>query len=175
MAKKIDRKKLSRIAHKISQLEGGEVAFTEADGTVSFNGLNQKTYNSYRRRKKKALQDVQNVRWGEYLDILEEDFVRPNGISNLPDDILPLVVDMSWNSGPTNAAKTVQRVVGAEEDGIIGPKTMKKLEKFREVNDFTEAFTNQRTDFILDSKDPGVEKFRNGILNRVEKAMQLFK
>lgn len=170
----MDRETLIKIARDIAVNEGGG-EFLEFDGTLSFNGLNQKTYDAYRRRIKKPIQDVRQSTFGEFLDVLENDFVNNNGIKNLPEDILPIVVDMSFNSGPGNAARTVQRLVGAEEDGIIGPKTLAAIDEYRKENSFVDGFSNQRTQFLLDSNSDSVKQNLNGLLNRVENVREMYK
>lgn len=169
----MNRELIAKIASNISKVEGAGV-FVEADGTVSFNGMNQKTYDAYRKRKDKPIRDVKQIQYGEFLDILEEDFIKPNGINKLPEDVLPIVVDMSFNSGPGNAARMLQRTVGAEEDGIIGPNTLKALEKYRNENNFIDGFTKTRENFIMESQDPKVIKYRDGILNRINNVRDIY-
>lgn len=45
--------------------------------------------------------------------------------SDLPDGIDLVVFDFAVNSGPSRAAKLLQRLVGVSQDGKIGPKTIK--------------------------------------------------
>lgn len=163
----MNRELLVKMLIEISELEGAGV-FQEEDGTISFNGMNQKTYDEYRKRKGLPPKDVRNIKVNETVDILEQEFINRNGIERIPTQHLPLVVDMSFNSGAGNAAKIFQRTVGAEEDGIIGPKTMAKYDEFIKENDFINAYSQQRAEFIATSEKPSVVKNRNGLLNRVE-------
>ena len=161
------REELNKILIDLAQVEGNGV-FIEADGTTSFNGFNQKTYDAFRKNKGLPAKDVRSISVGESLDLLKEEFVERNGIEKLPDQFKSLVVDTAFNSGPKNAAILVQRTVGAEEDGIIGPKTLAKLEEFTKEKDFIEEFSNSRVDFILNSNKPEVQQFQTGIINRIE-------
>jgi lysozyme family protein len=165
------REELAKMLMDISEQEGSGV-FQETDGTISFNGFNQTTYSNYLKNKGLPSKDVRGITVGESLDILNEEFIQRHGISNLPHDVLPLVLDMSFNSGPNNAALMVQRVVGAEEDGIIGPKTMKKYNKFIKDGDFINSFSDARRDFLVDSNEESVIDNRNGLLQRVERVRQ---
>lgn len=173
MAKK-DKALLVKISKLISEQEGAGV-FQEENGTISFNGLNQETYDEYRRRNKKQIKDVRQAEYGEFLEILDTEFINRNGIDKVPDKYLPMVADMSWNSGPGNAARTLQRTVGADEDGVIGPKTIKALEKYETENDLIDGFSNSRNEFLLNSESPSVIKNRAGLLNRVENVRQFYK
>ena len=165
--KKIPREFLVKLSIDLSQIESGQ-EFLEIDGSLSFNGLNQKVYDEYRRRSGKMIQDIRQSNFGEFLDILEQDFIKRNGIDNLELDEIPVVFDMSFSSGPESAAKTVQRTVGVDDDGEIGPKTLKALLDYRKDNDFIDGFSNQRTKFLLDSNDESVIQNLDGLLNRVE-------
>lgn len=163
------REQLAKILMEISAVEGGGV-FQEEDGTLSFNGVNQKTYNAYRNGKGLPNQDVRNITVEETLNLLDEEFVKRNGIEKLPEEFIPIVVDTSFNSGPGNAAKLVQRTVGADEDGIIGPKTLKAINEFE--GNFIESFSEARMNFILDSQSPSVVNNRAGLIDRVESVRQ---
>lgn len=171
MTKKNTLVKISKI---ISEMEGAGV-FVENDGTISFNGLNQTTYDSYRKSQNKMVQDVRNAKYGEFIDILDKEFIGRHGIKNVPEEYLPIVADMSWNSGPRNAAVTFQKTVGAEPDGIIGPKTIKKFEEYISENDFIDGFSNNRINFLTTSQDESVQKNLDGLLNRVENIRVMFK
>lgn len=47
--------------------------------------------------------------------------------AELPSGVDYAVFDFAVNSGPTRAAKFLQRVVGAKQDGKIGPATLKAV------------------------------------------------
>lgn len=165
----MDRKKLAKILMDLSHVEGGQ-AMQEADGTISFNGFNQKTYNEFLKRQGLPPKDVRGITLKESMDLLESEFINRNGINNIPEEYLDLVVDASFNSGPRNAAILFQRTVGADEDGVIGPKTMEKFYKYVEDknNDFISDYSATRADFIINSESPAVQQFRDGILNRID-------
>lgn len=166
----MDRKKLTKILMDLSAAEGGAVAADEYDGTISFNGFNQKTYTEFLKRNGLPSKDVRNITVKESLDLLESEFINRNGINNIPEEYLDLVVDASFNSGPANAAMLFQRTVGADEDGIIGPKTMEKFNKYvaDPKNDFISDYSATRAEFIINSTAPQVVDRRDGILNRID-------
>jgi len=54
--------------------------------------------------------------------------------------------DWAVNSGPGRAAKAIQRIVGATQDGAIGPKTMQKIAN-NETKFMIEKLHDQRQAF----------------------------
>jgi lysozyme family protein len=87
---------------------------------------------------------------------------------NLPTGVDYAVFDFAVNAGVSRAAKFLQRAVGANDDGVVGPGTLalvakitpgKLLENFAELK---EAFYN-----TLAEKNPTQQKFLKGWMNRV--------
>lgn len=171
-------KNISKILTDIMKREG-EGSFMEDDGTVSFRGFNQKLVDAHRAKKDLPKKDVSKLTFGEAKQIFEEEFVNVNGIKNLPDDVLPVVLDFAFNSGATTAARKVQEVVGATPDGIIGKKTMKSFEEYIEkngVDGFANSYQDSRAAFINDAAlvNPSVAKYQRGLLNRTENVRKDF-
>lgn len=177
MSKNRDQEIMRALA-KVMEIEGGE--YVEADGTLSNRGLNQKTFDSYNKSKNKPLKDVREATTDEYLQVVKDEFLGRHGLENMPDDMILPVLDFSINSGPNQTAKEIQRVVGAEDDGIVGPNTMKKFNDYIE-KEGKEAFVNNlqdnRLQFLNDLSTQRQDIMQNlkGLNNRVEKirAMQL--
>ena len=53
-----------------------------------------------------------------------ERYWKPISADDLPPGIRYTVFDAAVNSGPTQAARWLQRALGVQADGIIGPKTL---------------------------------------------------
>lgn len=92
----------------------------------------------------------------------------------LPSGIDYLAFDFAVNAGTGQAAKFVQRAVGAVADGAIGPATMEKVVKTASV-DLLTSFSTQKENFYKDivARKPTQAKFLKGWLIRtasVEKA-----
>lgn len=66
--------------------------------------------------RKLSVSDAVRVYKFEYWDKVSADL--------LPDGVDYAVADFAVNSGPSRAAKMLQRVVGVKEDGVIGAKTL---------------------------------------------------
>ena len=56
------------------------------------------------------------------------DFWGPAGCDAVPDAVRFDLFDMAVNSGVRAAVKTLQKVVGETEDGILGPRTLQAVQ-----------------------------------------------
>lgn len=91
---------------------------------------------------------------------------------NLPDKLDYCVFSCAVNCGTGRAAKILQGVVGATQDGIIGNKTIELVNKF-EVSDLLERFAQAWKYYykkIVDN-NPSQKKFYRGWINRVNEIM----
>ena len=77
------------------------------------------------------------------------------------------LIDWGVNSGPSIAIQGLQRVVGADVDGVLGPQTLAALARHdeRRVNNLVMVERIKMIGRIL-KKDPSQGKFVNGWLNR---------
>lgn len=53
---------------------------------------------------------------------------------DLPDNVAMSMMDFGVNAGVGRASRALQSIVGAERDGIIGPKTLAKVQEFVQNN-----------------------------------------
>ena len=114
-----------------------------------------------------TVKDMKGLKLKTALDILENEYYKRPKIDKLPISIRKNVLDMAINAGPKRAIKILQRLVGAKQDGAIGPKTLKKLRESKITNN---DYVDARRDYYLRliERKPIYKKFRNGWLNRVE-------
>lgn len=63
----------------------------------------------------------------EFYEVNYWDRVKGDDIQN--QDIAESIFDFAVNAGPVTSAKLAQMAVGAEPDGVIGPKTLEKLNR----------------------------------------------
>ena len=86
----------------------------------------------------------------------------------LPSGLDYIVFDFAVNAGTGQAAKFLQRAVGADADGVIGKNTLALIDATH-IADMLEAFSNQKRDFYraIVARNPTQAKFLNGWLNRV--------
>ena len=83
-----------------------------------------------------------------------------------------LLVDWYWMSGPT-AVRRVQRLVGVQTDGIIGPKSIAAINikgegLAQDIYDDRRCFYEE-----IVARRPSQRKFLRGWLNRLNSLMEL--
>lgn len=62
----------------------------------------------------------------EAVDIGVSLYFTAPGFGKLPwNRVTASIVDKAWGSGPVQAIKLMQRMIGAKDDGVIGPATMR--------------------------------------------------
>jgi len=87
---------------------------------------------------------------------------------DLPTGVDYAVFDFAVNAGVARAAKFLQRAVGADDDGVVGPGTLALVKKTT-PGKLLEHFTEQKEAFYntLAEKNPTQQKFLKGWMNRV--------
>lgn len=68
--------------------------------------------------------DIRNITLGDAAEIYRRDYAAKVRFDDLPSGLDFAMLDFAINSGPSRAAKYLQRVVGAVDDGQIGPATI---------------------------------------------------
>ena len=104
--------------------EGGFVNHPKDPGGATNQGITQRTYDAYRRRIGHATQSVRlidNVERDTIYRVQYWDEIRGD---DLPSGVDAAVYDFAVNSGPSRAAKFLQRIVGVKQDGVIGLQTL---------------------------------------------------
>lgn len=108
--------------------EGGYVDHPNDPGGATNKGVTIATFRRYIKPKgtKSDLRKITNAQVSmvykrQYWDKVSADYL-PSGVDYC-------VSDFAINSGPSRAAKYLQRVVGAAQDGKIGPATIAAVEK----------------------------------------------
>lgn len=79
--------------------------------------------------------DVQNLSEDQARAIYETDYIVEPGFDRIPSPLRELLIDFGVTSGPATAIKALQVAVGAEPDGIIGPKTLALLDAYAKAED----------------------------------------
>lgn len=85
---------------------------------------------------------------------------------DLPHGIDYCVFDTAINSGPGRAIKLLQGVVGTEQDGDLGPKTLAAVKSFGDKN-LLQDYSKRRLSFMMDLKN--WPTFGKGWTDRVKK------
>ena len=74
--------------------------------------------------------DIKNLSRNQAREIYKRDYWDKVQAESLPSDVAKVVFDTSVHSGVPMAAKHLQTAIGANPDGIVGPRTLKKLDKY---------------------------------------------
>ena len=110
---------------------------------------------------------IKDVTDAEARDIFKQDYYYGPKIDQLPENIQDTVFDMYINSG-ANAIKILQRMVGADDDGVIGPQTLAAV---ADANITRDAYADARIEYYKRISQPGSKnaKYRQGWINRANK------
>lgn len=151
-------------------VEGG---YTVDSGGPTNYGVTQTTLDNYMRRVGGKSINVKDMDEGLARTIAKDMYYDSVGLSNLPPKVGIAAFDYGYNSGPTQAIKDLQRVVGVKDDGIYGNKTHGAVMDYVAKNGedaLIEEYIGRRKELMdkLIAKDP--EKYgayANGWDNRL--------
>jgi lysozyme family protein len=139
----------------IIRMEGGYVNDPKDPGGETKYGISKKNFPDL---------DIKNLTEEDAREIYAKDYWNPDvdGVAGF------LVFDTAVNSGHKIAIKLLQRSIGADDDGILGPKTKAKI---NEINDksLVKNYLMYRARFYRDLvwQKPALEKFLNGWFRRL--------
>lgn len=150
--------------------EGGYVV--DVGGPTNY-GVTQKAFDSYAIKKgfnPKSVKDISQDEVGRFY--YDEYYTMPK-LNTIPyQSVKGILFDYAVNSGPQKAVKDLQKEVGIEVDGVLGPKTLAAVDKY--VKQHGEVFLahqilNRRANFMikLNQKDPKKYPDLQGWLNRI--------
>lgn len=110
--------------------EGGYVNHPRDPGGATKYGITAATLGAWRKLGRKATPDeVKRLTLAEAADILDSQYAEPLRYQDLPAGLDYALFDYSTNSGPAQAVKTLQRVLGVEADGVMGAKTLDAIRR----------------------------------------------
>lgn len=104
--------------------EGGKVDNPKDPGGRTKGGVTQVVYDHYRTNKGLATRDVWDMEDAEQDEIFKNQYWDACSCDRLPPGLDYAVFDYAVNSGPEQAIKDLQRVVGAGVDGQVGEQTI---------------------------------------------------
>lgn len=103
--------------------EGGWSDHPSDPGGATMKGVTIGRYRQYYPNATKA--DLRNISNDMLERIYHDDYWKPVRGDDLQYGVDLAVFDFGVNSGPSRAAKYLQAVVSAKQDGVIGPETLK--------------------------------------------------
>ena len=113
--------------------------------------------------------DIKGLTEDDAIEIYAQDYYYRPGYDKITnDDLQENVVDMAVNAGAPQATKLLQRIVGSEVDGILGPNTLQAINDSK-IN--TNDYSTERKRFYYDitMSDPSKLKYLLGWVNRANK------
>jgi lysozyme family protein len=107
----------------IDNIEGGFVNHPKDPGGATNMGITQRVARSYGYDG-----DMRHLPREKALDIYFRGYWQGKIMDRLPPCLAIHVYDTTINSGYSQAVKILQRAVGVNADGIVGPKTLQAVE-----------------------------------------------
>lgn len=104
--------------------EGGFVNHPKDPGGATNKGVTQKVYDAYRKVNGLPVQSVRNISDSEVAEIYQKQYWRLVRGDSLPAGLDYAVFDFAVNSGVSRAIRYLQRLVGVEDDAVIGNMTL---------------------------------------------------
>lgn len=133
------------------------------------HGITPKTYQSYF-GKTPTSEDMKKLTKEQARKIYEDFYVNKPGFNKISDKNLKAsLIDFGINSGPSRAIKKLQEIVGAGIDGILGPKTIRKVNDYK--GNLYKELTNSRIKYIKSLKNSPRHRdkeFEKGWLSRIK-------
>lgn len=134
--------------------EGGYSNHPADPGGATMKGVTLATFRSLV-KPGATKEDLKNITPAQLRLVYRRSYWEKVGGPDLPDGLDFAMFDFAVNSGPAQATKILQRIVGTEDDGVPGPKTFaavaKKSAEFliKEVSadrlEFLKGLKNKRT------------------------------
>ena len=144
----------ARAMPRVLAHEGGWVNHPADPGGVTLEGIIQRTYDAYRRRKGFALRPLTPQMRNTALWQAERDEIyRLQYWDKVEGDKLPAGVDYvlfdgAVNSGPVQSIKWAQRAVGLRADGVMGQQTIDALNEHPNKPALIDAILDRRMAFL---------------------------
>lgn len=104
--------------------EGGYVDHKKDPGGATNMGITHATLSRWRKRRVTKT-DVKHLSKNEAAEIYRAKYWLRS--DDLPSGVDYCVFDYGVNSGPSRAAKGLQRAIGVKADGVIGPLTLRAV------------------------------------------------
>tara|TARA_R100001163_G_C5054030_1_gene190597 strand:- start:1332 stop:1832 length:501 start_codon:yes stop_codon:yes gene_type:complete len=121
--------------------EGGYVDHPEDPGGETNLGVTKKVYQEWGGTK-----DMKDLTVEDVAPIYKKNYWSRLKCDDLPSGLDFCAFDWGVNSGTGRAAKAIQKIIGANQDGAIGPKSLALIEK-QDPKFMVEQFGKIRQEF----------------------------
>lgn len=136
----------SRCIGPILEAEGGFVDHPSDPGGATNMGITFNTLKAWRHPENITVDDVRNLTKDEAKQIYRANYWNALSCDDLPDGVNLVTFDFGVNAGPGRSAKTLQRVVGVKDDGVVGPITLAAVAAV-DPEHIIRRFSELRTEF----------------------------
>jgi lysozyme family protein len=142
--------------------EGGYVNDPHDAGGETKYGISKRAF-PHLDIKKLTRNDAILIYWKLYWQPIHGDQIVSN-------ELALQVFDMAVNAGTGAAAKILQAIVGAHQDGAIGPLTLKAVDRYPSIAALIERYKFERAKFYcrIVSSNHSQARFLMGWINRIE-------
>ncbi len=152
----------------VLQDEGGNDDDPSDHGGRTSRGITQREYDAWRKEGGHSTRDVWTADQSEIEQIYHDEYWEPFG-HIFPVGTDYIYFDMAVNAGPHRAAVLLQRALGVNDDGRIGPITRAAIVN-ADPKTLVDAYTKAKRAFYLGLAQP---KFIRGWLNRCDHVQKI--
>ena len=113
--------------------------------------------------------DIYRLNWVRAKERFFENYWSPGKCDEIENRIAVLHFDGCVNHGVGQASKFLQRAVGAEDDGVVGPQTIELVNRADPVT-VCNSICDQREQFYYNivADNPSQEKYIDGWIRRID-------
>lgn len=151
---------------KVLVHEGGYSNHPKDPGGATMRGVTQAVYDDYRRAKGDRQRPVKQLTDEELRDIYKARYWDLVKGDQLPNGLSYVVFDGAVNSGVSRSVKWLQKALGVNQDGLIGPATFAAMERCNDIPSLIDRICDIRLAFLKSLRT--WKTFGNGWGRRVE-------
>jgi len=149
--------KFNEAFERVIGAEGGYVNDSRDSGGETKYGISKRAYPG---------EDIAGMTLERARELYRRDYWSPAGCDAVPDGVKFDLFDMAVNSGVKTAIRTLQRAVGTEPDGVLGPVTLQAIQSMHAAR-LVARFNGHRLQFM--SSLSTWPAFGRGWANRIAK------
>jgi len=133
---------------KVLLHEGGYVNHPKDPGGATNKGVTQKVYDDYRSGKGLKQRSVKSLEDDELEEIYRVRYWSLIKGDSLPAGVSYVVFDGAVNSGVAQSVKWLQRAVGTNPDGVMGPATINAVKDWKNYDNLIDKICDRRLAFL---------------------------
>lgn len=162
------KENFKKIMDEVLKHEGGYVNHPSDPGGATNRGVTRCTLAAYRGVScaNLPIAEVKNLTLEETLEIYRVNYWNRCLADDLPSGVDYVVMDYAVNSGVSRSAKLLQKIVGAKADGVIGLKTLAKVNDYPDYEKLIHIACDNRLSFL--QRLVTWETFKKGWTRRVK-------